>query len=851
MRIRPRRETRGVSRSKCGDLITATVPVTWAMSIIVNESTDAIDYYDGFGTTELVVGIRAYQWGWEYYYPKDVDLNYNVKPSYSKFVGNSLKYTKTSDNSLTTNNLWKYYQNKTNDQVITPAHILTLPLDNYKLLNFLNFNDVGANSAQEMNAFKKIRMFSKTYTSNLVYLPNNYSQKYKTLSSLYINDTLFTDSYSYGLKRQHNFLSSQALINNQSTFFNLNSVNKFVNFNFKNNLSYKTNLNNLLNLNYFKKINNLNVNSSFFNLSNVFNKMYLNDFSINLNNSLIYSNFISNINDNSDKPKINYPFNKLFNSKLKKNNFFNFNSINQLNNSSNDSSLLDFNSENSNYFFNSNSSYKLMSTFSNNQSILSNGRFIRNFMNSSAQSSSYNYSLNLNTVNDNLSNVNKNIGFTNSSLLDLVNTDWINDLSANKYLSAKISLDYPYSPIISNNPFNEWKEYDSLSNTWVDNVPNVLQAKEEAIPSILTSIYWNFYWSNSNIDLKFNNNIKYTNIHKSFYLPMFSFYYDYDFRNWQSLELLEDAYWESIYSIYTHDEYLNLAKDFYEYESADKINSIYSNFNKNYKFKNKILTKPLFKDVNSVGKTYSNSFYLDDYITPTNLLISKNFYFLPLFSGINNLDDSYESLKYLNYFYNNNGNKIFLNSINNSFLPHSYLSVFNSFRSDFDDFSWYVDDLNQTKPTSNFLNQKNFSNLDEDMISLQNNLDNKKLDRFSNNLNLRNTVKNSMVTYSAIQKVFKTRFDESRSNAKLSDMSNMYTEQPFISASQIHYRDLLGKNKNSFFKINFYKNNFQNYFNNFYDSSSSLNFYFFDFPFLLALKSDSSRYLWFDWFAKW
>ncbi len=851
MRIRPRRETRGVSRSKCGDLITATVPVTWAISIIVNESTDAIDYYDGFGTTELVVGIRAYQWGWEYYYPKDVDLNYNIKPSYSKFVGNSLKYTKTSDSSLTTNNLWKYYQNKTNDQVITPAHILTLPLDNYKLLNFLNFNDVGANSAQEINAFKKIRMFSKTYTSNLVYLPNSYSQKYKALSSLYINDTLFTDSYSYGLKRQHNFLSSQALINNQSTFFNLNSVNKFVNFNFKNNLSYKTNLNNLLNLNYFKKINNLSVNSSFFNLSNVFNKMYLSDFSINLNNSLFYSNFISNINDNSDKPKINYPFNKLFNSKLKKNNFFNFNSINQLNNNSNDSSLLDFNSENSNYFFNFNSSYKLMSTFSNNQSILSNGRFIRNFMNNSAQSSHYNYSLNLNTVNDSLSNVNKNIGFTNSFLLDLVNTDWINDLSANKHLSAKISLDYPYSPIISNNPFNEWKEYDSLSNTWVDNVPNVLQAKEEAIPSLLTSIYWNFYWSNSNIDLKFNNNIKYTNIHKSFYLPMFSFYYDYDFRNWQSLELLEDAYWESIYSIYTHDEYLNLAKDFYEYESADKINSIYNNFNKNYKFKNKILTKPLFKDVNSVGKTYSNSFYLDDYITPTNLLISKNFYFLPLFSGINNLEDSYESLKYLNYFYNNNGNKIFLNSINNSFLPHSYLSVFDSFRSDFDDFSWYVDDLNQTKTNSNFLNQKDFSNLDDNVISLQNNLDNKKLDRFTNNLNLRNTVKNSIVTYSAIQKVFKTRFDESRSNAKLSDMSNMYTKQPFISASRVHYEDLLGKNKNSFFKINFYKNNFQNYFNNFYDSSSSLNFYFFDFPFLLALKSDSSRYLWFDWFAKW
>jgi len=61
MRTQPRRETRGVSRSKCGDLITACVPVTWAMSIIVSESTDATDYYDGFGTNEVIVGVRSYQ----------------------------------------------------------------------------------------------------------------------------------------------------------------------------------------------------------------------------------------------------------------------------------------------------------------------------------------------------------------------------------------------------------------------------------------------------------------------------------------------------------------------------------------------------------------------------------------------------------------------------------------------------------------------------------------------------------------------------------------------------------------------------------------------------------------------
>jgi len=63
LRSKPKRETRGVSRSKCADLITATVPVTWAASIIISESVDAADYYDGFGSGEIVIGIRAYQWG--------------------------------------------------------------------------------------------------------------------------------------------------------------------------------------------------------------------------------------------------------------------------------------------------------------------------------------------------------------------------------------------------------------------------------------------------------------------------------------------------------------------------------------------------------------------------------------------------------------------------------------------------------------------------------------------------------------------------------------------------------------------------------------------------------------------
>lgn len=851
MRVRPRRETRGVSRSKCGDLITATVPVTWAISIIVSESTDAIDYYDGFGTTELVVGIRAYQWGWEYYYPKDIDLNYNVKPSYSSFVGNSLRYSKTSDTNLQTNNLWKYYQNKTNDQVITPAHLLVIPTDNYKLLNFINFNDIGSSTVQEINAFKKIRMFSKTYTSNLSFVPNNYSQKFKTISNLYLNDSSFVDSYSYGLKRQHNFLSSSSLLNNQSSFLNMSSLNKLTNLNFKNSEFHKSN-SPTYGHDFLKKNNNVALSSNSLRLNNLFNELHSQSSLNFFNKTLLYPNHLSTINDNSDKKKINFPMYKLFNSKLNKNNLYNLNNLNKLN-ELNDLYLFDNNDEIKNNFFNNQITYKSLNTFSPNQTTSLPERYIRNFIKNSPSASHFNYSSNLNTINEYISNASTSVAFNNYNFLNLSNNYWSNPNSSLKYLSARISAEYPYSPFASNNPATSLIDYDNLSNSLVDNIPNVIQGKEESISPTLTNIYWNFYWSNSNVEWKFYNASQYHTMNNSFYLPMFNFYYDYDFRNWQALELLEDAYWESIYSIYTHDEYLSLSKDFEDYQYYDKFANFYNTLNKDLNFKNKALSKPFFKDTLSTGDFYTNSLYIDDFVSPANLINTKNFSIFPFFSIFNEIEDSYESLKYLNHFFNSN-NKIFLNLNNNYFQPYSYLFVFDAFRSDYSGFSWFKDENNYNTNFKNVFSADNLNLFSKNFDSTYfdfNNLNDSKLMRFNNSLNLRNTVKNSIVTYNAIQKVFKTRFDESRSNAKLSDFANLYTKQPFISSPRIQYEKLLGKTKENFFKINFYKNSFQKYFNNFYDANSSLNFYFYDFPFLLAMKSDSSRYLWFDWFAKW
>jgi hypothetical protein len=94
-----------------------------------------------------------------------------------------------------------------------------------------------------------------------------------------------------------------------------------------------------------------------------------------------------------------------------------------------------------------------------------------------------------------------------------------------------------------------------------------------------------------------------------------------------------------------------------------------------------------------------------------------------------------------------------------------------------------------------------------------------------------------------MQKVFKTRFDENRSHAELTDLANSFSSHPFLTTNDSNYTSLLGKNKNAFFNVYFYKNNFKTLFNSLYVFEHNTNFGFFDFPFLIALKSDSSRYL--------
>jgi hypothetical protein len=141
-----------------------------------------------------------------------------------------------------------------------------------------------------------------------------------------------------------------------------------------------------------------------------------------------------------------------------------------------------------------------------------------------------------------------------------------------------------------------------------------------------------------------------------------------------------------LYSIYTLDEYLFLANEFNQEECVDKTSNLFYEFDKEYAFKNQVLLKPFLKNLQNSGVFYSNSFYADDFITPTKFLSTSDYYFFSLFSAQTALEDSYESLKFLNYLYNFSY-KNFISFSSNFFNPYTYSFVFDMFRSDYDDFS--------------------------------------------------------------------------------------------------------------------------------------------------------------------
>jgi hypothetical protein len=112
----------------------------------------------------------------------------------------------------------------------------------------------------------------------------------------------------------------------------------------------------------------------------------------------------------------------------------------------------------------------------------------------------------------------------------------------------------------------------------------------------------------------------------------------------------------------------------------------YNQFNRFTESTDKFMNTSIFMDTNIANTTYTNTVYTDDFVSPANLLATKEFSTFPLFSIFSFLDESYESLKYLNYLFFTN-NKLTLNFFNFNLQPYNSLFVFDAFRADYEDFA--------------------------------------------------------------------------------------------------------------------------------------------------------------------
>lgn len=176
----------------------------------------------------------------------------------------------------------------------------------------------------------------------------------------------------------------------------------------------------------------------------------------------------------------------------------------------------------------------------------------------------------------------------------------------------------------------------------------------------------------------------------AFYLPVFSTYSDYDFRNDQAIDILEELFWENSYSSFNFYDYVSIAKDTV---TPGRVSLKDAGLGKHFYYSTlgsetygEDLVAPSMKDLSLVGDFYASSVQLEDYVQRPTQINAINFALLPIYSDLNDTDDVFANFKSLSPFFSKFSSPIVLTS-SQGLGARSYVSVFNNFRGDFVDFS--------------------------------------------------------------------------------------------------------------------------------------------------------------------
>lgn len=98
------------------------------------------------------------------------------------------------------------------------------------------------------------------------------------------------------------------------------------------------------------------------------------------------------------------------------------------------------------------------------------------------------------------------------------------------------------------------------------------------------------------------------------------------------------------------------------------------------------LTTSVSKDKSLVGEFYSNSIQLEDYVPAPSATSTHDFSSFPIYNELAELDESFTNFKSTPSLFAKLSSPV-LGIGSDSLTPRSYISVFNHFRSDYDDFT--------------------------------------------------------------------------------------------------------------------------------------------------------------------
>jgi hypothetical protein len=152
-------------------------------------------------------------------------------------------------------------------------------------------------------------------------------------------------------------------------------------------------------------------------------------------------------------------------------------------------------------------------------------------------------------------------------------------LMVNKVTSFGSMSSKSRAPIQSTNPSWVGMSYDRVNEFSSSETPDILRGKEDMAPDYLFNTYWHSYWKNLLLSSSYGNSIHNDKKFEEFYLPTIAEYSEYDFKNWQALEFLEDAFWEANYSSLAHEDYIKSLLTMTQ--NRDYFNKIESIFNAN------------------------------------------------------------------------------------------------------------------------------------------------------------------------------------------------------------------------------------------------------------------------------